>query len=52
LFVEEGGSIVDERHGSLGLTDVSGALVGLSNLSSINVDLDSVLADGASEEAY
>lgn len=51
LLVEEGGTVVDERHGSFGLTDVSGAFIGLGDLSSVNVDLDGMLTDGASEEA-
>jgi hypothetical protein len=52
LLVEEGGSVVDERHGAFGSTHVSRAFIGFGNLSSVNVDLDGMLADGASEEAY
>jgi len=51
LFVEEGGSIVNERHCAFGTTDVSGTFVWLGDLSSVNVDLDRVLADETSEEA-
>ena len=51
LFVEEGGSIVNERHCTFGATHISRAFVWLGNLSSVNVDLDRVLADEASEEA-
>jgi hypothetical protein len=52
LLVEEGGPVVDERHGALGPTDVTRTFVGFGNFSSVNVDLDGMLADGASEEAY
>jgi hypothetical protein len=42
---------MDERHGSLGATHISGTLVGLVDLATVDVYLDRMLADETSEEA-